>query len=259
LILVDSNEPKEFVEELRDAGLSVRQEQLRCYKCLNCGRWFPNTRGKCPNCDTVPIKGETPEERIADITNEKGTFAIERKTERDFWNSLVSKRLYTQMEKMAEAYGSSACVAVEGYLEGIALDHPQHAKWIYSIRAEAQWVYGVHLNDVGDVDGMIKLIEWADRKAGTLPKQRIKIKRQPVDPRIRALANECDNVGLDKARTLAFVFGSLEDIMKTPKETIGMLYGFADKTLDSIETFFKGKIDLGGWTPPKDRPLAKKA
>jgi len=260
-LLVDSNEPPDLIEQLvrrgrGKANFKVEQCQIRYYKCDHCGRVFLNTIDNCPNCDRVAQDAwETG--RVADMCDSKGRCGWERKSESDYKNSVVSQRIYPQMENLEQCFGSAGGIVVEGYLESLCMDYPKLASWLKSVMAECQYQRYIHCNFVGDRDGLLDLVEWGMRKAGEPIKQRAVRDRRALDPRIRALMNNCDNVGFEAARTLYFLFGDQQGIIKAIQDgTVELLYGFGPKTLESLNEYFFEKADLDGWQPTK--PLMKK-
>lgn len=248
-ILVDSNEPEELIRMLIEEDLDVEVRQLRFWHCEQCLEWFPDDEKfpKCPECDTEPTS-DTPRERIADITNESYSFGRERKSESDFWSSLVDKRLFDQSYKIRVAFGMNGGILIDGDIEMVIYDHPDNENWIRSTIAEIKCVYGIHFDSTPDI---AKEIKWLNRKSGKPIKHYPATKRMTFDERLLALMS-CKGVGYEKALTLAYVFGDLNAI-SSAGDSIKTLKGFGDKTVANIMEFFHGKIQVpGDWKPRSD-------
>lgn len=170
MFIIDSAE-KPYVGRIFDKlGINYKIEQLMAYQCITCDRLYRKKRKKC-ECG-----GPIDSFNVGDITNEKGTFLIERKKYSDLYGSIHSNRLYKQLRYMAEFYGSNCALAYEGSLKQLADENPDRAAQIYSIPATCT-LYGISFLQMSNLVALAKTLEFFDRKCGNKPIMRFERKR----------------------------------------------------------------------------------
>jgi len=180
MIYIDSNEPPILFEVFEEAGIEFKKERL--------------------------VQNE---EQVADITDKK-TFWIERKTEGDFWSSMVDSRLYDQFRKLSKLPGWKI-VILEGFLSNIMMAHPKNKKWVRSMR----WVamqYGVHLIQVDDIYELVKEVQMIASKAGKEPKMRLRKQIVPKDtPTALKMIASYPGMGIKRGHIALKTTGSLRN------------------------------------------------
>jgi len=146
--------------EFADEGYRVERARLRAVQCP-CGKWYHallDLGYKCPVCGVGEDKA-VDSERVADFSQASGKWAIEKKLSSNYYSSLKNKEIYPQLEKLGAVYGTSACIAFQGYMSLLIEQYPALSAWISSIQAAAPLRYGVPFTIVEDDIGMARLID----------------------------------------------------------------------------------------------------
>lgn len=239
MLIVDSNEKsEELFEVLESNGTIYKTKEISFYSCVECKKvYFLNKPPVCEECECHRFKRE----QAGDFTNENGTFLVERKSESDFWSSMVNKGLYVQMQKMSKFFKGVKVVMLEGFLSNVVLQHPKKKNWIESMPSTIAQ-YGIHFWQCDDTEFLINQLHWLDKKSGKAPKIRAKIddKYKGYDQKLKLTCKLFD-VGKTKGEFLLETFKSPMAIFKAILDT-DIIYTKTGnpKGLDGPFDFLKG-------------------
>lgn len=238
MIKMDSNEPEDIKEMLAFKGIPVEKTQLRCHEC-ECGVLYDNWIDRCPKCNEPPSGKEI---QVADylILNEdfEVVKAIERKSS-DMYSSIVSQKIYIQMEKLAAAYGTRGMVAYEGYLEVLEEDHPKMKGMISYLPTEAMDVYDLKFWEAGSKRRFVRYMWQCFKKVGTIPKVRYEKRNRVLAlKQLRAMA-EIPMCGQKISETLWKTFGSIQMIANMEEDELKIIKGIGERKAKAIYDFFR--------------------
>jgi len=110
-----------------------------------------------------------------DIKNDAETFVVERKGFRDFWSSMVDRRIYEQTKELYETYSDNRYVFVStGALADLAEEYGQNINWIYSLFGEIE-NWNVKFREYVSFMDLVRKCYSLDVKLGTERKVRDRI------------------------------------------------------------------------------------
>jgi len=187
MYIVDSRENKSLLRELDLMEVSYRVEEINVYVCKKCKKIYKSIPEKCTKIDdTFPEYLSTCDSeefiaiKIADITNERRSFFLERKKGKDLSASLDEYHLYDQLERMMTLLTTSSLVFEGDWDELLSDPHNQtRIGQIMSIPATCAQ-YGVSFIQVKNTKELVKMLKYFDEKSGTEPKLRTQYR-----PRVR--------------------------------------------------------------------------
>jgi ERCC4-type nuclease len=183
-----------------------------------------------------------------DIKNRGETFVVERKGFRDFWSSMVDRRIYEQTKEMYETYTDNRYVFVEvGTLADLAEEYDQNINWIYSLFGEIE-NWNVKFREYNDMNDLVRKCYSLDAKLGTERKVRDRIvKLYGLTPAEKALS-QFPGIGKEKAKAML-------KHMKTFTHVVNAVYTDNDKLAEIHGIKIGGKI-LTGFREELDRTHA---
>lgn len=179
-----------------------------------------------------------------DIKNDAETFISERKGFRDFWSSMVDRRVYEQTKEMYETYSDNRYVFVAvGTLGDLAEEYNQNINWIYSLFGEIE-NWNVKFREYNDMDDLVRKCYSLDLKLGSERKVRDRIvKLYGLTPAEKALS-QFPGIGKDKAKALLKhlkTFAHVVNAVYTDEEKLAEIHGI--KVGGKILTSFREELD----------------
>lgn len=179
-----------------------------------------------------------------DIKNSAETFVVERKGFRDFWSSMVDRRIYEQTKEMYETFSDNRYVFVEvGTLGDLAEEYGQNINWIYSLFGEIE-NWNVKFREYNDMDDLVRKCNALDIKLGSERKVRDRIvKLYGLTPAEKALS-QFPGIGKDKAKAVLKhlkTFTRVINAVYTDEEKLAEIHGI--KVGGKILTSFREELD----------------
>jgi len=169
IYFVDSAERK-TVDILKKLGKNFRIVNNILYFCESCNKIYKKKPKIC-ECGSESFDSE----KVADIRGPNWEYGIEIKIGEDLYSSL-DDRVYLQLDGLSGFFKGCIALVFVGDLFKLARDHPDRAGQILSIPATCMQ-YGVSWINVKNVLELVKLLKYFAKKAGTLPKLRLKRRR----------------------------------------------------------------------------------
>jgi len=183
-LVVDSNEPEDIPERLRELGVDVEVRKI------------------------------APGDYVL------GPIGVERKALYDFFNSLVRKRLFEQVRRLREAY-PQPLVILEGDLAEIStFKHPQSILGALLALEVGERVPVLTTADK-DQTALLLSILWKRQEKGAADYGlRHKPKAMTIEQRQRFLVEGLPNVGETLARNLLERFGSVRGVFNASEDEL---------------------------------------
>ncbi len=201
--------------------LFVCVEEYEVNEILKCGFKHCSGKNKCALCDDNNFT------RVADFSNDKGSFYIERKSVSDFLSSMKD-RLYNQMNKMDTFVSGNKIIILEGtprekdvsmfydsnkFFSGI--DKKRHdlrglspieqaiilsgrKEWVWSFIREA-FMRGIMFVQTWDMKETVEFVIQADEGFDKVSKHRVIPKKYPELPLNQAIMSLFNGIGLKKS------------------------------------------------------------
>ncbi len=183
-LVVDANEPEDIPERLRQLGVEFE------------------------------VKKIAPGDYVL------GPVGIERKTLYDFFNSLVRKRLFEQVQRLREAY-PKPLVILEGDLAELStFRHPQSLVGALLALETTERVPVLTTADKDQTALLLSVLWKRQDKAAAEYGLRHKPKGLTLDQRQRFLVEGLPSVGETLARNLLEHFGSVRAVFDAPEEEL---------------------------------------
>jgi len=179
-----------------------------------------------------------------DIKNDAETFVVERKGTKDFWYSMVDRKIYEQTKEMYETYSDNRYVFVAvGSLVDLAEEHEENINWIYSLFGEIE-NWNVKFREYNSLMDLVRKCYSLDVKLGTERKVRDRIvKLYGLTPAEKALS-QFPGIGKDKAKALLKhlkTFAHVINAVYTDEEKLAEVHGI--KVGGKILTTFREELD----------------
>jgi Fanconi anemia group M protein len=183
-LIVDSNEPEEIAEKLRELGVEFEVRKI------------------------------APGDYVL------GPIGIERKTLFDFFNSMVRRRLFEQVQRLREAYPQPLLVLEGDLLEISNFRHPQSIMGAL-LALETTERVPVFTTASKDQTALLLSVLWKRQdKAAAEYGLRHKPKGMTVDQRQRFLVEGLPSVGETLARNLLEHFGTVRAIFNASEDEL---------------------------------------
>jgi ERCC4-type nuclease len=183
-LIVDSNEPEDIAEKLRELGVEFEMRKI------------------------------APGDYVL------GPIGIERKTLYDFFNSMVRKRLFEQVHRLREAYPQPLLVLEGDLLEISSYRHPQSIMGAL-LALETTERVPVLTTASKDQTALLLSVLWKRQdKAAAEYGLRHKPKGMTVDQRQRFLVEGLPSVGETLARNLLEHFGTIRAIFSASEDEL---------------------------------------
>jgi ERCC4-type nuclease len=239
-LLVDPNEPAELKRKIfQTADLNAQEVQIRM-KFVN-------------------EKGEQFEERIFDFVDSEFIFGIERKSEKDYWSSLVSteNHLFSQADKIKDFQGRKYLI-FEGSLETLLWEHkgdPEKDQSKSENRDQTNFIlssfaklsndpYNIHILYTLDYDTTVAMLKFLFKyRKGVPQKDLISRKDHSVPPQIQAM---CAVKGVDEiiSYNLFRFFPSLRVMSSMPVEVLSVVDKVGPVKAQAIFDFYNTPINV---------------
>lgn len=170
-----------------------------------------------------------------DIKNDAETFIVERKGFRDFWSSMVDRRIYEQTKELYETYSDNRYVFVAvGSLVDLAEEYKQNINWIYSLFGEIE-NWNVKFREYNSFMDLVRKCYSLDVKLGTERKVRDRIvKLYGLTPAEKALS-QFPGIGKGKAKAIL-------KHLKTFTQVVNAVYTDNDKLAEVHGIKLGGKL-----------------
>lgn len=208
-LVVDSNEPEDIPEKLR--GLGVEFE----------------------------VKKIAPGDYVL------GPVGIERKTLPDFFNSMVRKRLFEQVQRLREAYPQPLLI-LEGDLAEISTyRHPQSLLGALLALETTERVPVLTTADKDQTALLLSVLWKRQDKAAAAYGLRHKPKGMTLEQRQRFLLEGLPNVGETLARNLLEHFGSVRAVLIASEEDLKRVPKVGDVKAADIVRLVTAKYEGG--------------
>ncbi|HEX9341704.1 MAG TPA: ERCC4 domain-containing protein [Thermoplasmata archaeon] len=183
-LVVDSNEPEDISERLRELGV------------------------------TIEVRKIAPGDYVL------GPIGIERKALSDFFNSLVRKRLFEQVQRLREAYPQPLLI-LEGDLAEIStFKHPQSILGALLALEVAERVPVLTTADKEQTALLLSVLWKRQDKGAAEYGLRHKPKAMTIEQRQRFLIEGLPSVGETLARNLLERFGSVRAVFNASEEEL---------------------------------------
>ena len=220
--------PIYYVDSSERKTVEVLTKMEKNFKIINNILWF------CNDCNL--IYKEKPEicecgskdvgfEKVGDIRGPNWEYGMEIKIGDDLYSSL-DDRVYFQLDGLRGFFKGCVALVFVGDLFKLAMDHPDRAGQILSIPATCMQ-YGVSWINVKSVLQLAKLLKYFAKKAGTLPKLRLKRRRiSDLMPKRMIILLGIKYVGEKMALQLSKRYRSVTDVgiaLRTGKLVSGMI------------------------------------
>jgi len=195
-------------------------------------------------CESAGVPFRVESFSPGDIKNGAETFIVERKGFRDFWSSMVDRRIYEQTKEMYETYSANRYVFVEvGCLADIAEEHQQNLNWIYSLFGEIE-NWNVNFREYNDMEDLVRKCYSLDVKLGSERKVRDRIiKLYGLTPAEKALS-QFPGIGKEKAKAMLKHLKSFTHVVNavyTDNDKLAEIHGI--KLGGKILTSFKEELE----------------
>ncbi len=166
---VDSAERK-TVDIFDKLNMNFKRVNNILFFCEGCNKIYKEKPKIC-ECGSESFDSE----KVADIRGPNWEYAIEIKIGDDLYSSLDS-RVYMQLDGLSGFLKGNIALVFIGDLFKLARDNPDRAGQLLSIPATCMQ-YGVSWINVRTLLEFVKLLRFFAKKAGILPKLRLKRKR----------------------------------------------------------------------------------
>ena len=163
-------------------------------------------------------------------------FCVERKTLRDFLQSIYKKRLFEQVERLLQAY-SRCCILVEGDT-GRELSYIANPKVFWGALAKLVAEFGVPtvftLNESQTAHFLLSLAKRLQEEAGEEVEARYKPKLYSLAYRQRFVVQGLPGIGPKLADRLLQTFGSVRGVFTASEARLTKIKGFGKKRAREI-------------------------
>ncbi len=166
-------------------------------------------------------------------------FAVERKTFRDFVQSIFKKRLFEQIERLQQAYPRN-CLVIEGdFGYGLARIRNPLAFWGALARATVEWNIPIvfTINEEQTAHFLFSLAKKLQEKGREEVKVRYKPKFYALADRQRFAVQGLPGIGPKLADELLRKFGSVRKVFSATDYELMRVEGFGKKRVKIIRQF----------------------
>lgn len=152
-------------------------------------------------------------EQVADYANPP-RWGVERKTLSDFWGSLLNKRIWIQVDKLATHFQFPALAILGGDLSDLLNKHPTKEEWIMSSLSKIEQQYDVRVRFFREEYLFGKYICYLDRYNGTLPTPTYKyIKKKTEVPVQQRILEQVDGIGEKLAKRILESYPTIDSLI----------------------------------------------
>ncbi len=216
---LDSAERKTF-EVLTKMNMNFKRVNNILFFCEECNKIYKEKPDVCEcGCNSLDS------EKVADIRGPNWEYGMEIKIGEDLYSSL-DDRVYFQLDGLRGFFKGCVALVFVGDLFKLAMDHPDRSGQILSIPATCMQ-YGVSWINVKSVLQLAKLLKYFARKAGTLPKLRMRRRRiSDLMPKRMIVLTGIKYVGEKMALELSKRYKSVTDVgiaLRNGKLVAGMI------------------------------------
>lgn len=169
-------------------------------------------------------------------------FAVERKTFRDFIQSIYKKRLFEQIERLHQAY-PRCCLVIEGDTRyGLTRLHNPQIFWGALAKATADWNISIifTINEEQTAQFIFSLAKKLQEEEGEAVAVRYKPKFYTRATQQRFAVQGLPKVGPMLADRLLKKFGSVRRVFTATKYELLRVEGFGKKRAEEISRFLDG-------------------
>ncbi|RLF08656.1 MAG: DEAD/DEAH box helicase, partial [Thermoprotei archaeon] len=170
--------------------------------------------------------------------------AVERKTVEDFANSIIDKRLFTQLKNLKEAY-SSPILLIEG--EGLTVKRMMPPEALRGALVSIAVDYGIPIIWSKDHEESAHIIALAAKREQLELKRHVSLKDRKM-PKTLAEQQEyivasLPNIDVTLAKRLLGVFGTVENVFTASEQALQKVSGIGPKKAQLIRKILTAKYE----------------